>query len=106
MILILEDNQDKVGNFLIKQEGIKEPMIWFQRQLEAQEFVEIYNGQIQLVLDEELWPGCGSGHQFLEWVIEKHKNKIKSVIVNTFSITMRKVMAEMVNKAQIPLMSL
>ncbi len=87
-VLILEDNDEKLFNVLLKfKDVIAKKEVYIARNVEqAKAFVLTDPGLLWVFLDEELGPGCGTGTQFLEWLLVSAPMMILHVVATSYSL--------------------
>lgn len=95
-VLVLEDNNDKIVQLLNKYPDIfvGRTILIMRNEVEAELFMSTVTGQVILVIDYELDPGCGDGLSFLKFCLSRYSLYIEEVILTTFSDW---ALAEMIN---------
>ncbi len=104
-ILILEDNDEKIQNILVKYKDLfKNNEVFIARSVEtAKWYISADPGGIWLFLDYELAPGCGTGTEFLDWMLAKAPQFLHRVIAISYSLEACKLWRAMCEKAGIPI---
>lgn len=103
MLLILEDNGDKVSNLLLRYpDKLTETSVICKTVKAAQYFLQKMENPepFELWLDNDLGPG-GNGIAFLSWCIES-KYQISKLFMITLSISARHEIYKIADKANIP----
>lgn len=104
VVLILEDNDDKIVNIFMKYaETLRGKEIFIARSVaQAQHYLAGDPGITTLFVDYELDPGCGNGIELLEWVMITFIHFIELIVVTTLNPGYSKQMCRLCTQHGVP----
>ena len=103
-VMILEDNNAKIENILTKNDCFNQSTVLIVRSCAmAKQLLLTMPTKERFVLyvDYELFPGCGSGFEFLEWVLPALKGRIDEVVITSMSGSWKHEMANLCKLADV-----
>lgn len=98
MILMLEDNLDKVQALMYTYRDVigKVSIFITGYQSSAETWIRNHTDRFVLFLDGELYPGAGTGLGFLVWLIEERKlHWLDEIVITTMSPSIKEEMIKL-----------